>query len=236
MKHLLVLFLLIILKNGVGHTAALAIDEFSTEHPWTHIEYGAGNRYKNYTLTQEGYGILFKTLERLVEEYGPWGIFYVNDVDNESARVAAFFLKRFAIQNGWEDIQVQVLVGDIMTINPPRTDTAHFKNPPLLVMAGLNFCGGILGEPVWQKLANSSRTGLEITTYFIEDFMRASVEYNFQYLDLGEGAPYVFPDGETVDDPTTRFLIKPKVSVYLPHIPEWQEDAGLCARIFQPSN
>jgi hypothetical protein len=179
--------------------------------PWIHIEYAAGN-YGNSVVfgnlfRRSNYDILHKTLELLVQERGPKGIFYVNDLIEPWAQLAAVSLHKFAVARGWSAVEIRVLSGDICQIELPHSDTAHLKNPRL----GLIYLDGT--HPFFTKAANRSRSGLEITTHYPKVLIAQSNIGGWSLHSLGTGERYRFPSGRKRRLPTERFSLSPEVPI-----------------------
>jgi hypothetical protein len=61
---------------------------------WTHLELGAAN-YGRYATSPKAFENLKKTLDEIVSTRGNQGVFYVNDIDQDHAMVAAVALKNY---------------------------------------------------------------------------------------------------------------------------------------------
>lgn len=177
---------------------------------WTHVEYGAGNygdsRVFGNRKGRTDYTILLQTIDLLVREKGPSGIFYVNDLEEDWAQMAADTLAEYVKRRGWP-VGVRVLAGDVTQIELPATDTAHLKHPSLAFL-GLNRRTLFL-----RRLAEHSKRGLEVTTYFGTTFDRVIKQAKISAESFGRGLPYHFPSGEVCNKPSYVYRIWPIIGV-----------------------
>lgn len=104
-------------------------------HAWSHLELGAGNYGASRSAHHQydpnvQYRVLFWTLEELVDRYGDEGVFYVNDVSEESCQYCVYQLQCYVDMQGYP-IQVIPLTGDYQTLewDGPLFDSIHLKNP-----------------------------------------------------------------------------------------------------------
>lgn len=133
-----------------------------------HTEFGVAN-YNSYRYgnSERRFTVLAKTMSRLVEQFGPTGTIYLNDIDPVGLAEAFMFAKRWVSEHGVQ-IKLVALPGDYARIALPFVKTAHLTNPE----------SDQLGDPfvdievsqdrvrVLENLAATSQSGLKITTYF----------------------------------------------------------------------
>lgn len=174
--------------------------------PWIHIEYAAGNYGNSLAFgnlfRSSNYEVLEKTVNVLYSEAGPKGIFFVNDLIEEWAQLAALSLRRYCLERRWKDIEVRVLPGDVTKIAIPYSHTAHLKNPRI----GLITLDGY--SPFFKKLSLRSATGLEITTHYPKILLAQSQAGGWPLESLGVGDNYRFPSGRRRRLPTQKFLLR----------------------------
>lgn len=162
------------------------------------------------------YAVLFWTLDELVAERGPEGIFHVNDLFEEYTQYAAKCLSQYAEERGYDQIIIETLAGDYIKIDPRKTlakyglthyDSVHLKNPEeSFFHYGMdgdrllsNYESRRKGRIKLQYLANLSKEGL----YFFpigyipeaekEEFIRKGIFY--LPTSSWKPVPYYFPEG-----------------------------------------
>jgi len=189
-------------------------------------------------LPEEQYGILFWTLDQLVERYGEKGIFHVNDLYEEYALFGVEKIQEYALSQGYLEVLIEPVVGDYQNIDARATlskhgvkkyDSVHLKNPEVSF-----YHYGIDGDcffaseescqqtrDLLQKLANLSKTGLFLfivyNEYFVPELERREYfEKEIFYLptESWEPIPYVFPEGRVIGKEVGRvFHIQSSISL-----------------------
>lgn len=169
------------------------------------------------------FAILFETLDKLIENNGPKGVFHVNDLYEEYAQAASNALKAYAKDKQYSKVIIEVVPGDYAYINPEqslkpyrvkRYDSVHLKNPEISFytykMDGDEFLSNEQSRDrarfLLQRLANYSSQGL---TFFpikhpnfipeqeIKEFIEPHIFY--QPTTLWQPVPYLYPDGQEID-------------------------------------
>jgi hypothetical protein len=173
---------------------------------------------------KQQYAILFLTLENLVTQRGPKGIFHVNDLVEEYAQHAAIRLSQYAQERRYDQVIIEPIGGDYMDLTPLRTlekyklthyDSVHLKNPEVSFyhygMDGDN----MLSTPESRKkartqlqyLANFSKEGLYFFPIDEQDSFIPQAEKK-EFINKGifylpttawDPVPYYFPEGTTID-------------------------------------
>jgi hypothetical protein len=180
------------------------------------------------------YGVLFWTLDQLVERNGQEGVFHVNDLYEEYAVFAAQKLVDYALSKGYDDVIIEAVSGDYSLINPEsmlssygrtKYDSAHLKNPEVSFyfdrMDGDNVYASKESRQqtrnLLETLANMSEQGLYLFIlyheYFVpkeerEEFIEPGIFYH--QTEEWEAVPYIFPEGQVIDQSVGRvFHIEP---------------------------
>lgn len=87
---------------------------------------------------EEQYGILFWTLDQLIERFGDVGVFHVNDLYEEYALFAAHKLREYAKRKGYNAVIIEAVPGDYQLLDACQIlapygkthySTLHLKNP-----------------------------------------------------------------------------------------------------------
>ena len=140
-----------------------------------HIEYAAAN----YGLEGIGllqYDIFRKTLERLRGLDNESGIVYLNDLYSGDLNYMLERIKdQIPFQKLLDGIQLELLPGDIASIEVPHTKTAHLKHLDRSVIIRPDFVNII------HRLARNSEEGLEFT-FFQSDFPNGYCELEKRFL------------------------------------------------------
>lgn len=102
---------------------------FSINAQIMHLEIGAANYSADSGTSRERFLILEDTAEKLIEEFGPSGTIYLNDIDESGLDFAKAHLDSWLFEEGYTEINVEVIVGDYTKTDFPRVKTAHMKNP-----------------------------------------------------------------------------------------------------------
>ncbi|MBA3814174.1 MAG: hypothetical protein H0X26_06760 [Alphaproteobacteria bacterium] len=170
------------------------------------------------------YAVLFWTLDTLVEQKGPKGIFHVNDLYEDYTQYAANHLSQYAQEKGYTDVTIEAITCDYMHLLPLKTlkkygrthyDSVHLKNPELpFYNYGMDGDNQLFNDESRKKareklqsLADMSKEGLyffclETTDNFIpkeeiEEFMEKGIFY--LPTTAWEPVPYCFPEGNILD-------------------------------------
>lgn len=174
-----------------------------------HLELGAANygisEYESpleYPSPELQLGSLVHTLDELVQEFGPRGAFFINDLRKDDTRYAANFLARYAASQGLRDIEVIPKHGSYFKIRPPKVKTMHLKHPDPSMHKPKNI-------KHLQRLATYSETGLELTIWYPEKVIEAFQKHGLQCTYLGPGLVYREECGLLVNRPTGSILIAP---------------------------
>ncbi|MEK7691454.1 MAG: hypothetical protein AAB425_10590, partial [Bdellovibrionota bacterium] len=176
---------------------------------WTHIEYGAGNYGSQNGRRVEPvsdlqFGVLRNAIRELVEKKGPNGVIFVNDYKVSAAIGAGIDAKKFALQNGWVELQIRVLPGDYRTAYVPVTDTAHLYHPGIDVFAG----AWTRIRSLFVRLGSRAREGLVVATYFNDEFGHAMDRANLEYEIIGPGPAYFFRAGTRAPESDQTLLYR----------------------------
>ncbi len=204
-------------KKSVRKTALMELTYISKTPSW----YNLLPEQSVLPLKPENqYFLLFETLDLLVKRQGPNGVFHVNDLIPEHAEYATKCLKKYAKNQGYDNINIETIPGDYLTIRPEQTlekyglkwyDSVHLKNPEVSF-----FNYGMDGDQMlssaksrrWartklQRLANLSKKGLYFFTLDAGDDFIPKKEKE-EYICKGqfyipttawEPVPYYFPEG-----------------------------------------
>lgn len=166
------------------------------------------------------YAVLFGTLDKLVEKFGPKGIFHVNDLFEDYTDYTVLILQWYANNKGYNNIIIEGISGDYTRLNPLTTlnkygkclyDSTHLKNPELTfyncVMDGDQYLSDHNSREnarnKLQTLANLSHNGLyffPINQYNLFIPQREYTEFInqgifYQPTNQWEPLPYYFQDG-----------------------------------------
>lgn len=181
------------------------------------------------------YGVLFTTLDELVQRHGPRGIFHVNDLYKEYAIFAVQKLKTYAQEKGYNNVIIEAVPGDYEKLDAKKTlskyrrqkyNTAHLKNTEIAFYHH-EMDGDFLKtsdhvrqstRAVLQKLANLSENGLFFFVTYDPNFIpeieqKEFVEKEIFYHPTEEWkpVPYLFPEGEVIHEKHCKvFLIYPE--------------------------
>ncbi len=217
-------------KSSQAMTVLMKIEHISKEHNYIDDleEYGRGN-YR----PEEQYGILFSTLDELVDRYGEVGVFHVNDLYEEYANFATQRLKEYAMTKGYHSLIIEAIPEDYQWIDPKKTlskygkekySSAHLKNPEVSFyydcMDGNSFSASSQSREkardTLQNLANLSESGLYLFILYHKNFIPPEevtefIEKNIFYHATQDWkpVPYIFPEGNIIDKNVGRvFHIK----------------------------
>jgi hypothetical protein len=187
---------------------------------------------------KQQYAVLFWTLESLVAQKGPEGIFHVNDLFDEYAQDAAMRLSQYAKEKGYDQVIIEPIGGDYMEISAGRTlekygltyyDSVHLKNPEVsFYHYGMD--GDTMlstqesrrkGRAKLQYLANLSNEGLYFFPIDTQDSFIPKEEKE-EFINKGifyfpttawDPVPYYFPEGPIFDKKFGRvYFIKSQAS------------------------
>lgn len=176
---------------------------------WSHIELGAANyganpgadnSYlpKSWAPGKNQYSILFGTLDKLIQEKGKTGFFFLNDLQMYDIEYAIGKLRKHIQQNHPDsNIKLLPLPGDFFKIKLPFTDSIHLKNPEYTFFTELEKNDK---QHRLQYFADHSKEGLTLTTYFKRPFL-----HRLEWLGVGYKIinthfdPYRHTDGNQID-------------------------------------
>jgi len=145
--------------------------------------------------------------------------FFVNDIAEAAALKAAQVIENEAKMLHLR-FAITVVSGDFSQIPLPSTDLALLDNPEEVW-----FYDPKTGKPfsdrqkarsqfkVLNRLASKARQGLFITTYYHDGIKGLARLIPFELQQLGEGFPYIWPDGHIDERSTTRYQIQHCVDV-----------------------
>jgi hypothetical protein len=183
---------------------------------------------------KDQYGVLFWTLDELVNRYGDRGIFHVNDLYEDYATFAAEKLKEYAIAKGYYSVIIEAIPGDYQSLDSAKIlskygkvkySSVHLKNPEVSFyhdkIDGDVFSASEKSRQetrmLLQHLANLSEEGLYLFILYHENFV--PVEEKTTFIENGifyhrtekwESVPYIFPDGNVISSDIGRvFAILP---------------------------
>lgn len=169
-----------------------------------HLELAAANygTEPEYFVIEWQLRTLTRTLDRLVEQFNPKGIFYVNDLEEDHTKYATDFLKDYAKYQGYDQITIQALPGSYLKLTPPRVRTMHLKHPD-------PFTYRIWNLSHLQRLATFSETGLELTAWEAHRFQKELERKGLKTTYLGPGMCYSDPCGFVPPRPSGILRIDP---------------------------
>lgn len=122
-SHVAAIALLLLVASSPAHPWPLHLGE---SKPWTLAEYGAANYGRSEGQHPTRYQRLLETVDAIVEQHGPRGTVFLNDIhDLTDARRAVI---EHAKAKGWQ-IDVQLRPGDMTKIELPHADFAHLSYP-----------------------------------------------------------------------------------------------------------
>lgn len=181
---------------------------------WSHLELGAGNTSHGTRISSlAAFTALKGTLDRILKERGPEGVFYVNDLEEKDAALAAAALYDYLHHRPDADrlrVEIRVLPGDMTRIELPWTDTVDLKNPDYVLLGGDPRSHGnwALGQGRLRRLAARSRQGMRIESFQIE-ILDALVERpgELGIRELGEAPLYVDNRGVEKDHRVKAYQI-----------------------------
>lgn len=103
-----------------------------------HLELGAANYVRRPGLSRQTlknrYLILERVVDRLVAEYGPQGIIYLNDIEPSGLELAERYLKHYLRSKGMDQIEIKLIAGDYNKLTLDDLDgqpvqTLYLNNP-----------------------------------------------------------------------------------------------------------
>jgi hypothetical protein len=187
---------------------------------WTHLELGAGNyadQYQGDPAVQ--FGVLFWTLDELILRNPAPGLFFVNDINADSANYAAKQLEKYAEQKGYADVRILPLVGDfrvkdftrdLREYGPELFDSIHIKNPETLFYGRHHQKNAESSErkktrDMLVALANQSKEGLYLFILDVPSFLPTREKEQFidrgilyQAGDAWSSVDYWHPNGSSI--------------------------------------
>jgi hypothetical protein len=207
-------------KASQSMTVLMKIEDVSNEKNYIDEleEFGRGD-YK----PQDQYGVLFWTLDQLVNRYGDVGVFHVNDLYEEYAIFATQKLMDYAISKGYDSVIIEAVPGDYQLIDSEKTlslygkskySSAHLKNPEVSLyhdrMDGDQFFASEKSREqtrsMLKNLANLSENGLYLFILYHENFI--PLEERTEFMEKGvfynatnewDSVPYIFPEGNVIE-------------------------------------
>lgn len=132
----------------------------------SHIEYFAGN-YADSVQRDPSlqFGVLFRTVDELIYRFGPQGTIYINDLSSLAAERASQALRTYLKTKGYLSIEILQLPGNILDIDPPKTKTAHLKNPEPVFLKKLAHPAERSLKEKFRRIIQASEGGLILDTY-----------------------------------------------------------------------
>lgn len=207
-------------KASQAMTVLMKIEDVSNEKNYIDEleEFGRGD-YK----PEDQYGVLFWTLDQLINRYGDVGVFHVNDLYDEYAIFATQKLMEYAISKGYDSIIIETVPGDYQLIDSEKTlsrygkakySSAHLKNPEVSLyhdrMDGNHFFSSEKSREqtrsMLKNLANLSENGLYLFILYHENFI--PLEERTEFMEKGifynatnewNSVPYIFPEGNVIE-------------------------------------
>jgi hypothetical protein len=180
---------------------------------WSHLEIGGAN-YGEEASSKKQLDILFRTLDLIIDRYGTVGRMIVNDLTPEMTQYAGARLREYASAKGYRYVTVELLPGDIFTLDPPVTFTSAFKNPDQGCLDKI-----LEGRNLFQELAERTFLGMEVHTNLVMmQLLRHKL--GLQYQQLGEAPPYIDGSGTCNGEPFPyrdaigKFLVYPSISLF----------------------
>lgn len=183
---------------------------------------------------EEQYGVLFWTLDELVNRYGATGIFHVNDLYEDYATFAAEKLQDYALAKGYDSVIIEAIPGDYESLNAENNlmqygkksyDSVHLKNPEVSFfhdrIDGHNYIASdasrMQTRTLLHRLANLSENGLYLFILYKDGFVPSEERSEFiekgvfyQTTNAWEPVPYIFPEGYVISKEHGKvFLIEP---------------------------
>lgn len=175
---------------------------------WSHIELGGANyganpgadeRYlpKSWAPGKKQYSILFNTLDKLIQDKGKTGVFFLNDLQMHDIEYAIGKLRKHIQQTHPDsDIKLIPLPGDYFKIKLPFTDSIHLKNPGYSFFTALD---KKTNQNRLQYFADNAQEGLTFTTYFKRPFLHRLEKLGVGYKILDpHSEPYCHVDGSEI--------------------------------------
>lgn len=181
----------------------------------------------------EQYGVLFWTLDQLVQRYGNEGVFHVNDLYEDYAVYAAGKLREYAQEKGYFEVKIDAVPGDYADIDPDKRlmeygkkkyDSVHLKNPEVSfyyeAMDGDNFYTSEESRQktraLLQKLANLSCRGIYLFILHHKNFLPIEEQEEFAEKNIfyketedWESVPYIFPEGDVIGKEWSKVFFIP---------------------------
>lgn len=207
-------------KASQSMTVLLKIEDVSNEKNYIDEleEVGRGD-YK----PEDQYGVLFWTLDQLVNRYGNVGVFQVNDLYEEYALFASQKLVEYAKSRGYESIVIEAIPGDYQSIDFEQTlsrygklrySSVHLKNPEVSLyydrMDGDRLFASVESRQqtrsMLKNLAGLSEDGLYLFILYHDNFI--PLEEQTEFMEKGifyhkttewDAVPYIFPEGDIID-------------------------------------
>ncbi len=201
------------IKTSLSKTALIEIGDVSDAK---HYVNALDEMPQGGYIPQEQYGVLFWTLDQLVERYGEAGVFHVNDIQKGDAFFATEKLMEYATEKGYDSVIIEAVPGDyrstdfeqnLLEYSRVKYDSVHLKNPEhsffygsYYVAASEDPCQQV--RVLLQKLANFSEEGLyffvinvnrEVPQKERTEFMEKGIFY--LETEEWEPVPYIFRGG-----------------------------------------
>lgn len=218
-------------KTSQSMTVLKKLDHVSPEKNYIdELEETGRGDYK----PEEQYGVLFWTLDELVNRNGAVGVFYVNDLYEEYALFAKQKLTEYARSKGYDSIIIEALSGDYESIDlqqplsrygKTKYSSMHLKNPEISLyydrMEGDYLFSSEKSRNhtrlILKNLSNLSEEGLYLFILNHVDYI--PLEEKIEFMDKGifyhptttwDSVPYIFPEGHVIDKTAgTVFYIQP---------------------------
>jgi hypothetical protein len=150
----------------------------------------------------------------------------VNDISPAAAQSAAEEVEMFAKEHSLQ-LKVEVNVADFTTLNL-ITDFAFLDNPTENLFYDFSTARPFADKPsaeknlgILQEMANRSRAGLLVTTYYHDAILAIERLTGFSFKRSGQGYPYIFPCGHVDFRSTGRYLLPPKAGPESAQIPKF---------------
>ncbi len=176
---------------------------------------------------EDQYGVLFQTLDELVHRFGNIGVFHVNDLYEDYAKLATERLQEYAKIKGYRSVVIEAVPGDYQYLdcgknlskyNKKRYQSVHLKNPELSLyhdkMMGNQFFSSERSRQEARELlatlASFSEEGLYLfITYYDTEVCFVPPEEKTEFMDKNifyrhtgqwKTVPYIFPEGNRIGE------------------------------------
>lgn len=200
------------MKTVLSFLVFLGVFHFS-DAAIRHLELGAANYSPRLGSSPEKFRYLEEVVADLVEVFGPSGVIYLNDMDEDGLELASSHLSAWLQARGLTKIEVRSLAGNYFEIDFEPVTTANLSNPGINQLLGFMPTDAMSparrkekfqkNRDSLERLASVSETGLTIISYYreaVEALMKTAQSVRVESTGA-YGYHYAMPDGRQV----TRF-------------------------------